>query len=105
MKKIFVISAVALAVLTGCAGERSLSADTRAAQQQVQGQADTAAQGNQYALTAPSTHGCGNRAHGNTPIRQSVGMAHLGVCPRLRSNSRQPIQERLNAYLSLCPID
>ena len=38
MKKIFVISAIALAVLTGCAGERSLSADTRAAQQQVQGQ-------------------------------------------------------------------
>lgn len=38
MKKIFVISAIALAVLTGCAGERSLSADARAAQQQVQGQ-------------------------------------------------------------------
>ncbi len=38
MKKLFVISAVALAVLTGCAGERSLSADARVAQQQVQGQ-------------------------------------------------------------------
>lgn len=38
MKKIFVISAVALAVLTGCAGERSLSADTKASQQQLQGQ-------------------------------------------------------------------
>lgn len=38
MKKIFVISAIALAVLTGCAGESSLYADARAAQQQVQGQ-------------------------------------------------------------------
>lgn len=38
MNKIFVISAVALAVLTGCAGERSISADTAVAQQQLQGQ-------------------------------------------------------------------
>ncbi|MDP2716513.1 insulinase family protein [Rheinheimera sp.] len=38
MKKLFVISAVALAVLTGCAGERSLSADAQATQQQLQGQ-------------------------------------------------------------------
>jgi len=38
MKKLFVISAVALAVLTGCAGERSLSADAQVAQQQLQGQ-------------------------------------------------------------------
>ncbi|HEX5793620.1 MAG TPA: insulinase family protein, partial [Rheinheimera sp.] len=33
MKKIFVISAIALAVLTGCAGESRLSADTAAMQQ------------------------------------------------------------------------
>jgi len=38
MKKLFVISAVALAVLTGCAGERGMSADAQAAQQQLQGQ-------------------------------------------------------------------
>lgn len=38
MKKLFFISAVALAVLTGCAGERSMSADAQAAQQQLQGQ-------------------------------------------------------------------
>lgn len=38
MKKLFVISAVALAVLTGCAGERNMSADAPAAQQQLQGQ-------------------------------------------------------------------
>lgn len=38
MKKIFVISAVALAVLTGCAAERSVSADAQVSQQQLQGQ-------------------------------------------------------------------
>lgn len=38
MKKLFVISAVALAVLTGCAGERNISVDTTAVQQQLQGQ-------------------------------------------------------------------
>ncbi|WP_445767270.1 insulinase family protein [Rheinheimera sp.] len=38
MKKLFVISAVALAVLTGCAGEASMSIAAQSAQQQVQGQ-------------------------------------------------------------------
>ena len=38
MKTLFVVSAVALAVLTGCAGERTLTADTRVTAQQVQGQ-------------------------------------------------------------------
>jgi protease-3 len=38
MKKILMISAVALAVLTGCAGERSVSADTQVTQQKLQGQ-------------------------------------------------------------------
>jgi protease III len=38
MKKIFVISAIALAVLTGCAGERTMSADASASQQQLQDQ-------------------------------------------------------------------
>jgi protease-3 len=38
MKKILMISAVALAVLTGCAGERSVSADTQITQQKLQGQ-------------------------------------------------------------------
>jgi protease III len=38
MKTMFVISAIALAVLTGCAGERGMSADAKASQQQVQGQ-------------------------------------------------------------------
>lgn len=38
MKKIFIISAVALAVLTGCAGERVTPTDVQSIQQQVQGQ-------------------------------------------------------------------
>lgn len=38
MKNIFVVSAIALAVLTGCAGERVAHSDNQTAQQQVQGQ-------------------------------------------------------------------
>jgi protease III len=38
MKKMFVVSAIALAVLTGCAAERTNSADAQSAQQQLQGQ-------------------------------------------------------------------
>lgn len=38
MKKLFVLTAVALAVLSGCAAERSSAVDTQAAVQQLQGQ-------------------------------------------------------------------
>jgi protease III len=38
MKNIFVVGAIALAVLTGCAGERAATGETLASQQQLQGQ-------------------------------------------------------------------